>query len=195
MPDMIEEDISIAARAAAATKQFFYLCVLLGVVGFEFLFVMVYGGAILGSKAFELWQTVLITAVLIDACFMQFATIYLRCVVLRNTFMAEVSFLCKELSERSRIIMMRTFGNMREATSYQQHLNPACRVARQHPHLPISRLLLSVQDVDVPLESDLDRRLASKIPFGLGVMLYYHLSVWLERAGRLPWQPKMVLRK
>ena len=91
--------------------------------------------------------------------------------------------------------MMRTFGNMREATSYQQHLNPACRVARQHPHLPISRLLLSVQDVDVPLESDLDRRLASKIPFGLGVMLYYHLSVWLERAGRLPWQPKMVLRK
>ena len=51
MPDMIEEDISIAARAAAATKQFFYLCVLLGVVGFEFLFVMVYGGAILGSKA------------------------------------------------------------------------------------------------------------------------------------------------
>ncbi len=186
MPDMIEEDISIATRAAAATKQFFYLCVLLGVVGFEFLFVMVYGGAILGSKAFEMWQAVLLTSVLIDACFMQFAIIYLRCVVLRNTFMAEVSFLCKELSERSRIIMMRTFGNMREATSYQQHLNPACRVARQHPHLPISRLLLSVQDVDVPLESDFDRQLAKMIPLGLGVVMYYQFSSWLERAGKLP---------
>ena len=68
-----------------------------------------------------------------------------------------MSYLCQVLKERTRIIMMRTFGNMREATSYQQHLNPACRVARSHAYPLISRLLPSIQDVDVPLESDIDR--------------------------------------
>ena len=98
--------------------------------------------------------------------------------------MAEISYLCQTLRERTRIIMMRTFGNMREATSYQQHLNPACRVARAHPHLPIARLLLSIQDVDVPLESDADRRAASRVP--LGMSLYFHLATILEFFGHLP---------
>ena len=85
----------------------------------------------------------------------------------------------------SRIIMMRTYGNMREATSYQQHLNPACRVARAHPHLPIARLLMSIQDVDVPLESDADRKIASQVP--MGMFLYYYLASMLEFCGHLPY--------
>ena len=87
MPEMVDEDLSVAARAAAATRQLLFLCLMLGVTGFQFLFVMVQrrGRTV---RVFELWQTVLLYAVVIDALVMQFAMTYLRCVVLRNTFMA-----------------------------------------------------------------------------------------------------------
>jgi len=46
--------------------------------------------------------------------------------------------------------MMRTTGLMRDADALVQHFNPACRVARMYPQLPISRLLMSINDFDIP---------------------------------------------
>jgi hypothetical protein len=82
---------------------------------------------------------------------MQFAVVWFRCAILRNTFAYEVSHVSGLLKQRTKIIMTRTFGNLKNANSLTQHLNPAARVARQYPHLPISRLLLSINDVDVPV--------------------------------------------
>jgi len=147
-------EVSVAAKLAAYTRQLFYIGLMICLTGVQFLYVMVSGGAILGSKATPLWITMLAYCVLLDAFLMQFIIIFFRCVILRSTFVSEISSLAQILKTRSRVIMMRTFGNLRGATSYQQHMNPACRVARQHPHLPVSRLLLSVNDMDVPIASD-----------------------------------------
>jgi hypothetical protein len=54
------------------------------------------------------------------------------------------------LSKRSRFIMMRTAGQMRDAGALVQHFNSACRAARMFPALPVSRLLFSLNDSDVP---------------------------------------------
>jgi hypothetical protein len=39
---------------------------------------------------------------------------------------------------------------MRDSHALIQHMNPACRVARLFPELPIARLLISLNDYDVP---------------------------------------------
>ena len=41
---------------------------------------------------------------------------------------------------------------MRDSNAYIQHFNPACRVARMLPALPIARLLFAMNDFDVPLQ-------------------------------------------
>jgi hypothetical protein len=47
--------------------------------------------------------------------------------------------------------MQRCKGLMSEVHALIQHINPACRAARQFPHLPISRLLISLNDFDLPI--------------------------------------------
>jgi hypothetical protein len=148
------EEKSTASLVAAYSKQFFYIALMLALTGAQFLYVMVSGGAILGTRASELWILMLAYCIVLDAFLMQFAITFFRCVILRNTFTAEVTWLTAQLKHKARIIMMRTFGNLRDATSYQQHLNPACRVARLHPHLPVSRLLLSISDRDVSISPE-----------------------------------------
>lgn len=39
---------------------------------------------------------------------------------------------------------------MRNKNSLIQHFNPVCRLARDYPHLPIARLLMSLNDFDLP---------------------------------------------
>jgi len=176
-------EISVAAKLAAYTRQLFYIGLMAGLTFVQFLYVMVSGGAILGSKATPLWVTMLTYCVLLDAFFMQFAVIFFRCVLLRATFVDEISSLAYILRTRSRVIMMRTFGNLRDATTYQQHLNPACRVARQHPHLPISRLLLSISDVDVPISSEDSKKLYTS----LGLLpIYWRMNNFMTLTTTLP---------
>jgi hypothetical protein len=55
------------------------------------------------------------------------------------------------LRERCQSILKRRAGVMIYANSWIQHFNPACRVARQFPHLPLSRLLMSLSDFDLPI--------------------------------------------
>jgi hypothetical protein len=56
------------------------------------------------------------------------------------------------LRMRSTNILKRSSGSMLFADSLIQHYNPACRAARNFPHLPISRLLMSLNDDDIPFQ-------------------------------------------
>lgn len=48
------------------------------------------------------------------------------------------------------MIMTRTKGLMRFRHAFIQHLNPACRAAHYYPHLPSSRLIMALNDFDLP---------------------------------------------
>ena len=174
---------SVTNKLAEYSRQFFYIGLMVGVTGVQFLYVMVSGGAILGSKASPLWITMLAYCVLLDAVFMQFAIIFFKCVLLRATFVTEISWLAQILKNHTRVIMMRTFGNLRDAASYQQHLNPACRVARMHPHLPISRLLLSINDADVPIPSDDTKKRYEALSL---LPVYWRINSFMAFVATLP---------
>ena len=63
------------------------------------------------------------------------------------------------LRRRSKLVLIRSSGAMRNAHSMVQHLNPICRVARDHPYLQVARILISLSDND--LESHSSRLLSS----------------------------------
>ena len=58
------------------------------------------------------------------------------------------------LRNRSVFIMKRHSGLMRFSNAVLQHLNPACRAARLFPYLTSSRLLISLSDHDLPLQTN-----------------------------------------
>ena len=61
------------------------------------------------------------------------------------------------LRDRSRPVMLRSNGLMRDAHSLIQRFNPSVRAARRFPHLPVSRLLMSLNDYDLPIHYVLNR--------------------------------------
>ena len=55
------------------------------------------------------------------------------------------------LRERAEFILHRRQGSMSQANNFTQHFNPACRAARVVPHLPAARLLMAINDFDLPV--------------------------------------------
>ena len=72
------------------------------------------------------------------------------------------------LRVRVGVVMRRTKGVLVNSSELIQHLNPACRAARQFPHLMVSRILMSLNDYDFP--SDLTKT-EKQVPFLLKVLL------------------------
>jgi hypothetical protein len=56
------------------------------------------------------------------------------------------------MQQRSKIVMLRTFGLMRRSQSFVQHFNGACRAARQYPESVIARMINSLLDRDLGTE-------------------------------------------
>jgi hypothetical protein len=54
------------------------------------------------------------------------------------------------LKNRSKLVLLRSHGLINNHNQLIQHLNPICRVSRIFPVLPISRLLMSLNDYDMP---------------------------------------------
>jgi hypothetical protein len=112
-------------------------------------YIMVYNLSI-GSRATALWMTLAVGSILLDAILFQPIKIWLRWICINSWVAKDVRTILNAMSKRYIGIIQRKAGIMRDANSLVQHFNPACRAARQFPHLPISRFLLSLNDYDVP---------------------------------------------
>ena len=66
-----------------------------------------------------------------------------------SIIMDKVNFLVNQLKKRVKQALSRRNGFLK-SSSVVQHLNPACRAARSVPHLSLARLLISLNDYDVP---------------------------------------------
>jgi hypothetical protein len=115
------------------------------------IFFLVKFNSTLGSRSMQLWLLSTFLAVIQDVLFVKPLTIWLNSVVINGTVSVYIRDVVENLSFRSRLIVMRTFGVMRDADALVQHFNPACRVARMYPQLPISRLLMSINDFDLSI--------------------------------------------
>ena len=60
-----------------------------------------------------------------------------------------------KLRSRARLLLTRRRGFITmQRHSLVQHLNSACRAARQHPELAASRILMSLHDEDIVIRPD-----------------------------------------
>jgi len=116
-----------------------------------FIFFIIYVGDKLGSNATDLWLLMSFLAIIADVIIIRPLVVFLDCIFIDGSVNSELRELLFHLQLHSRIILRRTTGVMRDANALIQHFNPSCRAARIHPKYPISRLLLSLSDYDVPL--------------------------------------------
>lgn len=65
--------------------------------------------------------------------------------------MKDVNFILANLRDRARYIYKRTNGLMKTSRALVHHFNAACRASRQFPGLLTSRLLMSLNDFDLPV--------------------------------------------
>jgi hypothetical protein len=57
---------------------------------------------------------------------------------------------------RGKTILRRSIGLMTHSHALMHHFNPACRAARLHTQLPVARLLMSLNDFDMPTSYSLN---------------------------------------
>ena len=104
----------------------------------------------LGSRSSTLWTVVAFGSLFVDVAMLQPLRIWLKWCVINSVASKDIREIVKGLQVRFSPIMKRRPGVMRDAHSLIQHFNPACRVARLFPHLPVSRFLMALNDSDVP---------------------------------------------
>ena len=98
-----------------------------------------------------LWVSVMAMVLFFDVCVLQPLKILIKWVYLPWQAKEDYTFLHKSLAARAKGILSKKVGLMKNANSLIQHFNPVCRAARSVPHLPCSRLLMTITDYDLPL--------------------------------------------
>ena len=134
----------------------------------------------IGSRATDVWLTVTMIVFMQDMLLHFPIKIWMRWIVFNNSVGKVVRELCERLIGRSRLVLMRTSGVVRHATALVQHFNPACRVARMYPQYPISRLLMSLNDSDLPPQRNPNVYVAPYFFFTLGLLLIAYLPELLQ---------------
>ena len=138
-------------------------------------------GTDIGTRAASLWYHIFLITLVQDIFVIEPLAIWMQFVVVNGKIRKEVNDVYQSLIDRSRLVLRRSFGLMKHADDFVQHLNPACRVARNIPHWPIARLLLCLSDYDLPVR-----------PLREGRSYWYHQ--FITGIGRLILLPGMLGR-
>jgi hypothetical protein len=121
-------------------------------------------GVRMGSRTTDIWLKGAVISLLEDMILLKPMKLYIKWVGMSVIITSDISILQEHLFSKFKLIMLRSSGLMRSANSLIQHMNPACRAARQFPGLPMSRLLMSLTDFDFPKD------LAHKRHFAAGLL-------------------------
>jgi hypothetical protein len=103
----------------------------------------------MGSRSTAFWLLVYILTVAQSVFVVQPVMIAVTWLVLNRGPSEEARRVWESLSRHAVLLLRRSFGLLRDCDAMVQHFNPACRVARLYPGLPVSRLLMSVNDADL----------------------------------------------
>jgi hypothetical protein len=109
-------------------------------------------GVYMGAGVTTIWMYNVVIALILDCFVLRPLKIWINWVATASIVSVDCRACLGILRDRSKFILTRSQGMMSSANDLIQHVNPACRAARYFPHLSISRLLMSLNDFDVPLE-------------------------------------------
>lgn len=157
-----------------------YACVLIlpfYVFGFStYLFLF---GLRLGDTASQKWLLGAMLSLAIDVVFMVPFKIWMKWIVISSAANSDIRSLHGLLRERSTAILTRTRGTIKNYNSLTQHFNPACRAARMYPHLPVARLLMSLNDFDLPVNyTRKTRSFLEHLEWMIGAFIMAFLLIW-----------------
>jgi hypothetical protein len=110
-------------------------------------------GVVLGPKAVDIWLKGCMFSFLQAVFLLQPIRIFLDYIVLAGVPSDRLRKIHSTLRQRVKGMLSRTAGLVKGANSIIQHLNPACRASRRFPHLRMSRILMSINDNDIPLSA------------------------------------------
>jgi hypothetical protein len=136
----------------------------------------------IGSRSTNLWLLVILTSFAEDTLLLEPTKIWITWMLINSQVSDEVRSFCESMSMKARLILRRTFGLMRDSNAMVQHFNPACRAARMYPALPISRLLMSVNDRDIPLSPSYDWWGLTYVYFSAGLLALTFLPEVLQES-------------
>lgn len=136
-----------------------YLCMfivpvyIMALIFYIFLF-----GISLGAHAAQLWFIEIIVVALLSTCIIIPLTILLKFILITYQTRKDILNLFRVMKMRGKTILRRSIGLMTHSHALMHHFNPACRAARIFPELPAARLLMSLNDFDIPVDYSLQRR-------------------------------------
>eukprot|EP01034_Spumella_vulgaris_P022540 gene22540-28672_t len=127
----------------------------------------------IGSKSMPFWLLVTFINITQDIFVVQPCRALLSVTRFDWVTRSELTRIVHAMRTRFETIINRRRGVMRDSHSLIHHFNPACRVARMFPALPTSRLLMCMNDFDVPV-------FHVRPPTALHVMCWNALPLWLQ---------------
>ena len=129
-----------------------YLCVLL-LPGYFFALVMYIfmTGVFLGGSKTNKFLLILVQLVFQEIFILKPMKLWMKWVMISSLTSAEIRSFHGILRERAKVILTRKSGIVTNFNCIIQHFNPACRAARCYPHLSASRLLVCLNDDDLPI--------------------------------------------
>ena len=159
------------------------LAVLMAYLIFAVVYIYLVGTTI-GTRASTQWLIVIGICFAYDLLVLQPLKIWMKFVAVASVASSELRIYHAMLKERARFILTRMHGVVRNYNQMLHHCNPACRAARTFPELAASRLLISLNDADLPVHLWRDRRLT--LSNGLQWLLQSVLYVFLSPLLVLP---------
>jgi hypothetical protein len=155
LPAMTLPEAKLLAQKAFCQVQYRSMMVVLvlTVLFSSGLFVMNYWlGSEIGSVSVGLWCIVFMVALVQELIVIETITIFARGIGVPAYVRRSFHHILYQLQRQAAVILMRsTGGHLRNANAFVQHLNPAVRAARFYPQYPVSRLLMNLSDIDLPL--------------------------------------------
>jgi hypothetical protein len=123
---------------------------LLAFIVLSLLYIFRYG-AYMERELNDMWLLLFLVSICLDVIVFKPMRVWVTWIASASIVEEEAQVCLGILRERCQYILRRRAGAMVYANSWIQHFNPACRVARMFPHLPVSRLLMSLSDFDLPI--------------------------------------------
>jgi hypothetical protein len=128
-------------------------------------------GVSIGPKATNAWLLGSGISLLESIFILEPLSILFYHVLIASVTYEQVVSICNRLRNRAKYFLRRVKNQMPGPICLIQHFNPACRAARRMPDLPISRLLISLNDYDFNLDQSIGRKIREKGAFGFVLSL------------------------
>jgi len=104
-----------------------------------------------GTNTTNLWLQSLALAICQDIVVLKPIGIWVNFIAISSIVADSVHNITVLVKDRLRFVLHRTRGVIQMNSLFVQHFNPACRAARAMPHLNTSKLLIALNDFDLPV--------------------------------------------